>query len=307
LHKVAREDTAMLRGALQFDVTDEGDLVNSARNVETLRTLWLHHTLVQGDDLGPGDRGDFAVGAWHVGCHLAGAGGSRQAADGSRIWLEISHDAGTDEYYASATVNSAGTVRTVRLDSAEGRTLLCDSVLLGFVEGNSTGRISARAVQDPPDRFNLFRRQDFDMPVDDVESDGGKVWEHWCTLRDIRSSHRIGTSVLTAYVALAAALSDMFVATVARGRRDYGHPVQLAAMVWAGLTSERSALWEGQPTAIPAEIEHLLLRAEPASALEAIERLDWSAPPRYYMFQRRIQQWNPVGDARKALKVLVPE
>jgi hypothetical protein len=25
------------------------------------------------------------------------------------------------------------------------------------------------------------------------------------------------------------------------------------------------------------------------------------------MFQRRIQQWNPVGDARKALKALVPE
>jgi hypothetical protein len=297
----------MLRGALQFDVTDEGDLVDSARNVETLRALWLHHTLVQGEDLGPGDRGDFAVGAWHVGCHLAGAAGVRRATDGSRIWLEISHDSATDEYFASATVKSAGTVRTVRLDSAEGRTLLRSSVLLGFIEGNSTGRTSARGIQDSPDRFNLFRRQDFDMPVDDVESDGGKVWEHWCTLRDIRSSCRIGTSVLTAYVALSAALGDMFVATVARGRRDYGHPVQLAAMVWAGLTSERSALWEGQPTAIPAEIEQLLLCAEPARALEAVERLDWSGPPRYYMFQRRIQQWNPVADAKKALKALVPE
>lgn len=297
----------MLRGAFRFEVTDAGDLMNTARNVQTLRTLWLHHTLVEGEDLGPGDRGDFAVGAWHVACHLAGAGGSRRAADGSPIWLEISHDATTDEYYASATARSSGTVRTVRLDSAAGRALVNGSTLLGFVEGNSTGCISARGVQDPPDRFNLWRRQDFDLPVDDAESDGGKVWEHWCTLRDIRPSHRIGTSVLTAYVTLAAALGDRFVPTVARGRREYGHPVQLAAMVWAGLTSEKSALWESQPTAIPAEVERLLLRGEPASALEAIERLDWSSPPRYYMFQRRIQQWNPVGDVRKALAALVPE
>jgi hypothetical protein len=297
----------MLRGAFQFEVTDEGDLMNTARNVETLRRLWLHHTLVQGEDLGPGDRGDFAVGAWHVSCHLAGAGGARQAADGSRMWLEISHDGATDEYYASATVKSAGTIRTERLDSADARTLLRGSALLGFVEGTSTGRISARGVEDPPDRFNLWRRQDFDQPVDDAESDGGRVWEHWCTLRDIRPPHRIGTSVLTAYVALTAALGDQFVPTVARGRREYGHPVQLAAMVWAGLTSERSVLWEGQPTAIPADVERLLLRGERASALEAIERLDWSSPPRYYMFQRRIQQWNPVGDVKKALKALVVE
>jgi hypothetical protein len=297
----------MLRGAFQFEVTDVGDLMNTARNVETLRRLWLHHTLVQGDDLGPGDRGDFAVGAWHVSCHLAGAGGVRQAADGSRIWLEISHDGPTDEYYASATVRSAGTLRTERLDSADGRTLLLGSALLGFVEGTSTGRISARGIQDPPDRFNLWRRQDFDLPVEDTESDGGTVWEHWCTLRDIRPSHRIGTSVLTAYVALAAALGDQFLPTVARGRREYGHPVQLAAMVWAGLTSERSALWEGQPTAIPSDVERLLLRGERASALEAIERLDWSSPPRYHMFQRRIQQWNPAAEVKKALKALVLE
>src|SRR5262245_9998485 len=297
----------MLRGAFQFEVTDGGDLMNTARNVETLRRLWLHHTLVQGEDLGPGDRGDSAVGAWHVACHLAGAGGVRQAADGSRIWLEISHDGATDEYYASATVKSAGTIRTERLDSADGRTWLLGSGLLGFVEGTSTGRISARGIQDPPDRFNLWRRQDFDLPADDAESDGGKVWEHWCTLRDIRPSHRIGTSVLTAYVSLAAALGDQFVPAVARGRREYGHPVQLAAMVWAGLTSERSALWDGKPAAIPAEAERLLLRADPASALEAAERLDWSAPPRYYMFTRRIEQWNPVADVTTALKALVLE
>jgi len=108
-------------------------------------------------------------------------------------------------------------------------------------------------------------------------------------------------------VALVAALGDQFLPTVARGRREYGHPVQLAAMIWAGLTSERSALWDGQPTAIPADVERLLLRAERASALEAIERLDWSSPPRYQMFQRRIQQWNPAAEVKKALKALVLE
>ena len=87
----------MLRGAFQFQTTDTGDLTNSAENVEALRRLWLHHSLVYGDDIGPGDRGDFAVGAWHVSCHLAGAAAVRRARDGSIIWLDISHDPRLDE------------------------------------------------------------------------------------------------------------------------------------------------------------------------------------------------------------------
>src|SRR5574341_997705 len=103
----------MLRGAFQFEVTDDGDLLNSAGNVEALRRLWLHHTLVDGPGLGPGDRGDFDVGAWHVACHLAGAAGVRRAADGSLLWLEISHDRAADAYYASVTVKRGGVVETV--------------------------------------------------------------------------------------------------------------------------------------------------------------------------------------------------
>src|SRR5712691_12379428 len=94
------EMCAMPRGAFQFETNDAGDLSNSATNVEILRRLWLHHTLVSGSDIGPGDRGDFDNGAWHVSCHLAGAGGVRRTKEGQIAWLEISHDRSRDEYFA---------------------------------------------------------------------------------------------------------------------------------------------------------------------------------------------------------------
>jgi hypothetical protein len=296
----------MLRGAFQFQVTDGGDLTNCAENVEALRRLWLHHSLVAGEDIGPGDRGDFAVGAWHVSCHLAGAAAVRRTRDGTIAWLEISHDPRTDEYYASASIRVESKFMIIRLDSAEGRTLLEKSTLLGFVEGNSTGRTSARGVNDSPDRFNLWRRQDFDQPVNS-SADGGKVWEHWCTMRDITVGNRIGTSVLTAYVSLVSCAGDRFVPTVARGRRDYGHPIQLAAMVFAGFTSTRAATWDTTPTVIPSALEPLLLEAQPETSLEAAQRLTWGATPRYYMFARRLKNWSRAKDVHADLKKHLPE
>ena len=65
----------MGRGAFDFKVTPAGDLLNHSVNVATLRRLWLDQYLVSGEDLGPGDRGDFDRGAWHVACHLAGQAG----------------------------------------------------------------------------------------------------------------------------------------------------------------------------------------------------------------------------------------
>ncbi len=294
----------MTRGAFGFEVNDEGDLLNSVRNVETLRRLFLDHTLITGDDLGPGDRGDFDVGAWHVSCHLAGAGGVRKSRTGKLLWLEISHDHDRDSYYASVSLRDGGSVRTVRIETAEGRSILSGSRLLGFVEGTSIGPISAHGVQDPPDLFNLWRRQDFDQPIGET-IEGGKVWEHWCTLRDIRPTHRIGTVTLSAYVALAAALGDRFAATVARGRREYGHPVQLAAFVWSGFVGRRSATWDTKPAPIPAAAEPLLLSADPAQALEAVERLDWPSL-RYYMYRRKIKGWSAAAHVSKDIKAFKP-
>jgi hypothetical protein len=291
----------MKRGTFNFEVTAEGNLADIAENVETLRRLWLDRTIINGSSLGPGRAGDFDYGAWHVSCHVAGAGGVRQTADGRLLWLEISYDRNPDLYYASVTADTAGRVSTYRLDSPEAKALLQGSKLLGFIEGNSTGHISARQVNDPPTRFNNWPRQDFDQPVDS-SGQGGKVWEHWCTIRDIRPSCAIANSVLGAYVSLVAALGDLFPPTVARGRRDYSHPTQLCAFVRAGFTSKESATWDTMPVAIPAVPEKLLLEARPADALAAVKQLSWTDPPRYYMFSRKISHWSSASAVKQDLQ-----
>ena len=63
-----------------------------------------------------------------------------------------------DRYFASVTVLEGGKARTVPTDSAEGRILLQQTRLLGFVEGTSLGRTSARFANDPPSLFNLSTR-----------------------------------------------------------------------------------------------------------------------------------------------------
>lgn len=289
------------RGTFGFDVTAAGDLGDTLANAELLRKLWLDRSLINGETLGPGDPGDFDNGAWHVGCHLAGAGGVRRRRDGRVAWLEITHDGRSDLYVASITTVVGTTVETHPIDSTQGRDLLAGSTLLGFVEGNSTGHISARGVTDPPTRFNQWVRQDFDQPVTS-EAEGGKVWEHWCTLRDLRTPDPAGASVLRAYVCLCAALGDRFAPTVARGRRDYHHPRQLCALVEAGFTSEASATWDITPDPLPRAPEQLLLEARPADALKAVEQLTWGATPRYYMYQRRIGHWSAASRVRDDLR-----
>ncbi len=284
------QDKVWKRGSGGFEVAADGNLVNNAANLERLRELWLDRSVIHGDLLGPGDPGDFDHGAWHVACHLVAAGGVRRASDGRLLWLEISHDAKHDLYYPSVTHGDDTAPRTVPVDSTEGKEVVAGSTVLGFVEGNSTGRISARGVADPEDRFNGNPRQDYDEPPDSPD-EGGKVWEHWCTLRDVRPSSAIGSSVLAAYVALANVLGDAFPVIVARGRHEYHHPEQLGAMVAAGLTSAQAALAPMTPTVIPAAAAHALSLGDAGIALRHCRTLDWQGPPRYYMFERKIDSW----------------
>jgi hypothetical protein len=232
------------RGRLENTASTASSFATGSLNVNELRKLWQDRALISGENLGPGDPGDFDIGAWHISCHLVAAGGVCASRDGKLLWLEISHAGRPDEYYASVTSRTReDRIETYRLESAEGRSLLQGSTILGYVEGNSKGRTSSRGIADSPGVFNLCRRQDYDQPAGSSAS-GGKVWEHWCTLRDIRHTSSMATSIMSGYVALVSVLGDEFACTVARGRSQYGHPVQLAALVydpghgivWVGFT-----------------------------------------------------------------------
>lgn len=278
------------RGSYNFEVTETGDIINSTTNVELLRKLWLDSQIIS-RRFGPGNRGDFDNGAWHVACHLVAAGCVKKTSAGNLMWLEISHDKTKDLYYPSLSIKENNNILTIDLNSSKALELLKNSTLLGFIEGTSEGRISAKGIQDARSRFNGWPRQDFDMQPGDT-NDGGKVWEHWCTVRDIRKTSDIGSSVIKAYIALVSSAGDKFVPTVARGRLDYEHPTHLRAMVQAGFTSLESARWDIKPTAIPDNIDLILQEATPEKSLVAAEQLTWENNLKYYMFKRRINRWN---------------
>jgi len=273
---------AVTRGSRGFEVDGAGDLLASTRNVDLLRALWSSRE--PGLDVGPGVH---ESGAWHVSCHLLGAGGVRISASNDLLWLEVSHVAADDTY--DATITRAG--ETVPLASDRGRELLSGSTLAGFVEGTSEGHISARDVVDSPDRFEGWKRQNYDQPIDST-AQGGRVWEHWCTTRDLDPESAFSRSWLGAFLSLCAALGDRFAPTVARGRTQYGHPQQLRAMVAAGLMSGASATWRCTPRPIPQASQDLLYEARAEAALQAVSGLEWtSGDVRYYMFSRKIGSW----------------
>lgn len=280
-----------LRGTYKFEVDGYGDILYSKNNVELLRKLWLDREVINSKELGPGDEEEFENGAWHIACHLVAACGVRRSNNGDLIWLEISYNPTAKLYEPTLTVRENGVINTFQIFSTQAQNYLNDSELLGFVEGTSEGRISAKGIKDSENSFAGNPRQKYDQSPGSIE-EGGRVWEHWSTTRDVRVSSNIGSSVLNSYVALVAVCGDKFAPTVARGRIDYFHPEQLNAMIKAGFTSLASAQINIQPMIIPKDIDLLLQEAKPEVYFEAIEKLDWNKPIKYYMFKRRIDRWN---------------
>ena len=273
------------RGTAGFEVDESGNLIANPQNVAKLRDLWRSRP--PGLVLGPGVSTNDG-GAWHVACHVIAGGCVRQDSAGELLWLEVSHVGASDTYIATVSAEQGGTTATVALDSEDGRRLLEDSVLLGYVEGTSLGRISARGVTDSPGRFGSYLRQDYDQPPGS-QGPGGRVWEHWCTSRDLDPASSMSQSLLLAYVQLCGAAGDRFCATVARGRQSYGHPGQLQAMLDAGFTTASAASWQVTPQVIPQAQELLLQEASPEAALSAVKSFRWSAfQPSYFMFERKI-------------------
>jgi hypothetical protein len=272
------------RGSFGFEVDASGTLLSNAHNVDALRRMWSDRTLVS--DVGPGVG---PTGAWHVACHIVAAGCVRRAQDGALLWLEISHLSVDDRYGATLTHRKGNEAETLPLEDAT--RFLSQSKLLGFVEGNSEGHITARGVSDPPGRFGIYQRQNYDHLAGEAGS-GGRVWEHWCTTRDLEATSPLSVSLLMAYVQLCHAAGDLFAPTVARGRRTYGHPEQLRAMIAAGFTSQSSATWPITPKPIPRPAELRLQEAVATEAFAAADSLAWSEDgPRYYMYARKIGDW----------------
>ena len=200
-----------------------------------------------------------------------------------------------DRYLATLSFReTSGNPKTIEIGSAAGRDLLGRALLVGYVEGTSEGHISARTIRDSPGRFNGWQRQEFDRPVEGDKSEGGTVWEHWCTTRDLRSSDSVGDSVLRAYMTLVSVLGGEFVATVIRGRRKYNHPEQFWALIKAGFVARDEALRDMKPREIPPVEERLFKEARPADSLMAVEKLAWPNPPEryYYMFKRAIKSFS---------------
>ena len=286
------------RGSYSFEIDASGQLVNSAVNLGKLQTLFRDEAIINGN-WGPGRPGDFDYGSWHILCHLAGGTGVLNTAAGL-AWCAITHDSATDTYRATLTYADSGRTVTTPLGTGDGARLAEGGRCLGFIEGSSAGHIFARDANDPRDAFNGWPRQMFDQ---DVSSDaaGGTVWEHWCTTRDIRPSSAMGSSVLEAYLTLVSQLGGRFVAAVARGRREHSHPVQLVALVNAGVLTAEEAMWDIAPDPIPRPAQDRLYEARPADALAASQLLAFTGAERYFMFQRRIGRWSTAASVRRDL------
>lgn len=292
----------MDRGISKFEINGNGHLLFNESNLEKMRKMFLDRKIIDGALLGPGDPGDFDLGAWHVLCHLAGGCAVYRSA-GTFLWVEISHVPFVDLYTATVTVEVCDEpISTFPLTSPEGQALLEKAELVGFIEGSSLGNISAKDMIDSEVKFNKWKRQDFNLN-EDSKSDGGRVWEHWCTLRDITPNAKVGLSVLQAYLAMVSFCGGRLVSIVARGRKQYHHPEQLIALVKYGIISKEDALLDLNPKHIPGKEELLIYSADPKKCVQAAKILPWDEHDiSYFMFSRRIDKWNTGNKVKSDLQ-----
>jgi hypothetical protein len=288
------------RGLYGFDTQPNGNLVDTEANFELLRKLFRDGSIIKGK-FGPGNEGDFDLGSWHILCHLAG-GTAVLEANGKKIWLGLTHKGFPDAYEVSVAFRDGATVSSVGLKSDAGKEKAAQGSIRFFIEGSSCGHILARGIRDPENAYNGWPRQDFDKSVWS-KAEGGTVWEHWCTTRDLRQANVPGETLLRGYLTLVSVLGGRYVAAIARGRRSHEHPLQLCALVKAGLLTEDEAAWDTAPLPIPGNVQRLLYQARPADYLKAGEELE--APsgtaPYYFMFERCIKQWSPAASVRADL------
>lgn len=292
----------MDRGISKFEISTNGHVIFNDANLEKLRKLFLDRKLIDGTLLGPGDPGDFDLGAWHVMCHLAG-GCAVYRNSGKYLWVEISHVPMIDIYIATVTVEvKEEPVNTFPLMSSEGQAIMEKAELVGFVEGSSLGHISAKDAKDSAEMFNKWTRQEFDLE-ENSQGEGGRVWEHWCTVRDLTPNSKVGISVLKAYLSMVSLCGGRFVSLVARGRTQYHHPEQLIALVNYGFISKEEALADITPKPISNKEEMLIYSADPKKCIQAVKALKWDGPGiSYYMFSRRIDKWNSTNNVKSDLQ-----
>lgn len=272
-----------------FQRNSQDRLAESEYNLQAIRRLFLDWDIIQ-DDGGEGAaRGDG--GAWHGTCHLVAAGILGVQKNRRLAWFEVGWDKKQGRYEAQVVLEDETGIRIENI-TGRGESWADEMQIVAYVEGNSCGSISNTAAVDPGNSDEIDRRQDYNRVPMDFESDGGKVWEHWCTTRDIKSSGGIGEQVLRAYLTLLAVGGTEFAATVLRGRPYCGHPAQLKACIEAGLVTKEDVSWPESPEPIPINAQLLFQYSDPFLSFAACRRLPLGNKGRqYFMFQRCLHLW----------------
>ena len=259
------------RGSLQFLITPAGDLANSATNVRLLAQLWADRTLIRGDDLGPGDPGDFDHGAWHSSCHLLGAGGAPR----QPMAASCGSKSPTPAFAMSISPASLFATRASRRRSRSIRPRVACSwrTPLSLVSSRGT----------PP---AAHRHATSSMPPTGSTSGGGRI-SISPSPRYLREGRSGNTGVPSATCGRPTGLGcrrsrptclssrPWEIGSAPRSRAagaNTATPSNSARSSTPGFVGADSATWNATPTPIPAGVEPLFLDAEPERGLTAVEQ-----------------------------------